>query len=164
MATRAILTAASAEFPASNGAALTTTNTAERRAVLAFDAATEEFAAWTLIAPQGWTGALTAVLTVAFASATTGGAVFGVAVEAISAGDAVDTDAATSYDAENLSAAIAAPTVAGHIAQASVALTTHDASAPADLLRVRVARKVADAGDTATGDCLLFAVELRDAA
>ena len=56
--TRAILTPFSAEFPSSNFPGL---NTVNARPVLAFDASTQETAYWTLVAPQGLTGALSCV-------------------------------------------------------------------------------------------------------
>lgn len=59
--------------------------------MLAFDASTSETAYWTFVAPQGIT-TLTAVISYAMASATTGGVAFDVALEAISSGDALDTD------------------------------------------------------------------------
>jgi hypothetical protein len=77
--TRAILTPLSAEFPASNNAALLTVNA---RPVLAFDATTSETVYWSLLVPQGVTGALSAVITYMMASATSGGVAFDVAVEA----------------------------------------------------------------------------------
>lgn len=53
--TRAVLTPFSAEFPSSNFPGLTTVNA---RPVLAFDAATQETAYWTLVAPQGLSTAI----------------------------------------------------------------------------------------------------------
>jgi predicted RecA/RadA family phage recombinase len=48
--------------------------------------------------------------------------------------------------------------------QVSVTLTNADSIAAGDLVRVSVTRAVANAADTATGDCYVLAVELRDAA
>ena len=69
MATRFIFTPESAHFPASNFPPLTQVN---RRPALAFDAATDETAYWQAIAPQGFTGTVTAVVTYIMASATIG--------------------------------------------------------------------------------------------
>lgn len=161
MTTRFVGGPLAAEFPSSNFPALGLSN---RRPVLAYDASTSETAYWTFVAPQGLTGALTAVLTYAMASATSGGVAFDVAVEAITDGDAVDTDAATSFDTVNTGTVASVPGTAGHIDQVSVTLTNADGMAAGDLVRLSVARATANGSDTATGDAYLLAVELRDAA
>ena len=161
MATRAILTPEAAHYPATNFPALLLSN---RRPVLAFDASTSETAYWTFVAPQGMTGTWTAVISYAMASATTGGVAFDVAIEALSSGDAVDTDAATSFGTVNGGNDSGVPGTAGYMEQLSITLTNDDSIAAADLVRVSIARDVADAADTATGDCYLIACEIRDGA
>lgn len=161
MATRLILTPLAAEFPASNFPQLTLSN---RRPALAYDASTSETAYWTAVVPQGWTGTVTAVISYAMASATTGGVAFDVAVEAITSGDATDTDATTSFDTVNGGSDASVPGTAGYMEQLSITLSNLDSAAAADLMRISVARDVADAADTATGDCYVLAVEIRDAA
>ncbi len=161
MATRTILTPEGAHYPATNFPALLLSN---RRPVLAFDASTSETAYWTFVAPQGITGTLTAVISYAMASATTGGVAFDVALEAISSGDALDTDATTSFDSVNTGTDAAVPGTAGYMEQISITLTNADSVAAADLVRVSVARAVANGADTATGDCYVLSVEIRDAA
>lgn len=161
MATRAVLLPEAAHYPATNFPALLLSN---RRPVLAFDASTSETAYWTFVAPQGITGTLTAVISYAMASATTGGVAFDVALEAISSGDALDTDATTSFDSVNTGTDAAVPGTAGYMEQISITLTNADSIAAADLVRVSVARAVANGADTATGDCYALSVEIRDAA
>ena len=161
MATRTILTPEGAHYPATNFPALLLSN---RRPVLAFDASTSETAYWTFVAPQGITGTLTAVISYAMASATTGGVAFDVALEAISSGDALDTDATTSFDSVNTGTDAAVPGTAGYMEQIRITLTNADSIAAADLVRVSVARAVANGADTATGDCYALSVEIRDAA
>lgn len=161
MATRAILTPYAAEFPSGNFPQLTISN---RRPVLAFDASTSETAYWTFVAPQSISGTWTAVISYAMASATTGGVAFDVALEAITSGDATDTDATTSFDTVNTGTDAAVPGTAGYMEQISITLTNADSIAAGDLVRISVARAVANAADTATGDCYVFAVELRDSA
>ena len=161
MATRFVGTPLAAEFPSSNFPQLLLSN---RRPVLAFDTTTSETAYWTFVAPQGLTGTITAVISYAMASATSGGVAFDVALEAISSGDALDTDASTSFDTVNAGNDSAVPGTAGYMEQLTITLTNADSVAAADLVRVSVARDVADAADTATGDCYVFAVEIRDAA
>ena len=156
MATRAIFSPLSAEFPASNYPALGTINS---RPALAFDASTSETCYWSLMVPQGWTGTKTAVITYMMASATTGGVAFDVALEAVSDGDATDLDATTSFASVNTGTATV-PGTAGYIDQISVTLTNDDSAAAQDYLRMSLARAVS----TATGDCYVLAVELRDAA
>lgn len=161
MATRAILLPESAHFPASNFPQLLLSN---RRPVLAYDASTSETAYWTLVAPQGLTGTLTLVISYAMASATSGGVAFDVAVEAITSGDATDTDATTSFDTVNTGTDSGVPGTAGYMEQVSITLTNADSMAAADLVRISIARAVANAADTATGDLYLLAAEFRDAA
>lgn len=160
MATRFVGTPFSAEFPASNYPQLTLSN---RRPVLGFDAATDETAYWTGIAPQGLTGTITVVVTYAMASATSGNIYWQAALEAISDGDATDTDSATSFDTAN-SGNGAVPGTAGYIDQISITMTNADSIAAADYFRLSVNRDADNASDTATGDAYLLAVELRDAA
>lgn len=161
MATRATLTPESAHFPASNFPQLLLSN---RRPVLAFDATTSETAYWTLIAPQGLSGTQSLIISYAMASATSGGVAFDVAVEAISSGDATDTDATTSFDTVNAATDAGVPATAGYMEQVTVTLTNADSMAAGDLVRISIARDVADAADTATGDLYLLAAEWRDSA
>jgi hypothetical protein len=159
--TRAVFTPYSAEFPASNFPQLLLVN---RRPVLAFDASTSETAQWTGIAPQGLTGTLTAVITYMMASATTGGVVFDVSLEAVTDGDSTDLDAGDSFDSANENGDLSVPGTAGHIDQISITLTNADSIAAADYFRLRIARDVANANDDATGDAYLLCLELRDSA
>lgn len=159
--TRAVLTPFSAEFPLNTFPALTTVNA---RPALAFDASTQETAYWTLIAPQGLSGALSCVITYMMASATSGNIEFEVAVEAVTDGDSTDLDATTSFDTVNASGATAVPGTAGYIDQVSVTLTNADSIAAGDLIRISVSRDADDGtNDTATGDLYLLTAELREA-
>jgi hypothetical protein len=160
MATRAVFTPLSAEFPSSNFPALILSN---RRPVLAFDAATDETCYWTGVAPQGITGAVTVVVTYAMASATSGAVYFQGQLEAITAADATDTDATTSFDTAN-SGNGTVPATAGYIQQISITMTNADSIAAGDYYRLSVNRDANNASDTATGDAYVLAVELRDAA
>ena len=159
--TRAVFLPFAAEYPTSNFPQLLLSN---QRPALAFDASTDETCYWTGIAAQGLTNALTAVITYAMASATSGAVGFQVAVEAITDGDATDTDATTSFDTANSSATTAVPATAGYIKQISITLTNADSIAAADYARISIDRDAANASDTATGDLYLLVAELRDAA
>ena len=159
MATRMILSPLAAEFPASNFAPLTRIN---NRPALAYDASTNESAQWSGIAPQGLTGALTAVITYMMASATSGDIDWDVSLEAVTDGDAVDLDAGDSFDTVNSTDNTTVPGTAGYIDQVTVTLTNADSIAAGDYFRLRVTRDAAS--DTSTGDALLLSVELRDAA
>ncbi len=159
MSTRDIFLPGSAEFPSANYPALA--QDAQGRNYLAFDAAVSESCNWTFIAPQGLTAPLSAVVTYRAASATSGTAQFDGSLEAITDGDAVDTDAASSFDTANTPTAVTVPGTAGYIDQVSITLTTNDAIAAGDYARFRLARNIAD---TAAGDIQVLAVEIRDAA
>lgn len=160
MATRFVFGPNNAEFPAAAFPALTLIN---RRPALAFDAATDELAYWTFIAPQGMTGTLTAIVTYMMASATSGVVFWEGILEAVSDGDATDLDAGTSFGTTN-SASGTVPATAGYIDQITITLTNTDAIAVGDYVRLSINRDANNAGDTATGDAYLLAVEFRDAA
>lgn len=160
MATRAILTPFAAEFPATNFPQLQLVN---RRPVLSFDESTDETAYWTFVAPQGLTGTLTAIVHYIMASATSGAVYFQAALEAITPGDADDLDAATSFDSAN-SGNGTVPGTAGYEKSISITLTNADSIAAGDLVRLSLNRDADNASDTATGDCHVLAVELRDGA
>lgn len=163
MSTRAIFIPISAELPASAYPELK--RDGQDRFSLAFDAATDENVYWTGIAPQGFTGAVTVVVTYRMASAVSGDVRFQAALEAISDGDALDTDSASSFDTDN-SAGATVPGTAGYIDQVSVTMTNADSIAAGDLFRLRLRRDAdgTSGTDDATGDCEVLAVELRDAA
>ena len=160
MATRFVGDPLGASFPASNYPVLTLVN---RRPVLAFDAGTDEAAYWTFVAPQGWTGTVTCVVSYMMASATSGNIYWQAQLEAVTAGDAVDLDAATSFDTAN-SGNGTVPGTAGYMQQISITMTNADSIAAGDLVRLSVNRDADNASDTATGDAYLLAVELRDGA
>lgn len=166
MATRATLTPLAAEFPSANFPQLTISNTTARRPVLAYDAATDETAYWTGVAPQGLTAPITAIITYAMASATSGTVGFQAALEAITDGDTVDTDSATSFDTVNNSASTTVPGTAGYIDQISITLTNADSIAAGDYFRLSLNRDANGSAitDSATGDALVLAIELRDSA
>lgn len=163
MASRFVFTPLAAEFPATNFPQLLLSN---RRPALAFDAATDEMCFWTGIAPQGLTGALTLVITYAMASATSNAVGFQAQLEAITAGDATDTDATTSFDSVNNSSSTTVPATAGHIGQISITLTNADSIAAGDYFRLSLNRDADGSAitDSATGDAFVLALELRDGA
>ncbi len=160
MGTRAVLLPYSAEFPASNFPQLTLVN---RRPVLAFDAATDETAYWTLIAPQGLTGTLTLIVHYIMASAISGAVYFQAQVEAVTPADALDLDTSTSFDTAN-SGNGTVPGTAGYEQSISITLTNNDSVAAADYVRISLNRDADNSSDTASGDACVLAVEFRDGA
>jgi hypothetical protein len=157
--TRFALTPESAHFPATNFPALSSVNA---RPVLAYDAATQETAYWTVTAPQGLTGALSAVIHFFGNAAGTNGAAFDVAVEAITPGDATDLDSATSFDTVN-GGNTTLPATQGYQTSVSITLTNADSAAAGDYVRISLARDVADANDTFAADVYVTLVEIREA-
>lgn len=150
-----------AHFPSSNPAAFLKVN---GRPVLAFDAGTDETAYWTGIAPQDLTGAVTVIVTYIMAAATSGAVRVQAALEAVSDGDAVDLDAATSFDTANSNGATV-PSTAGHIDQLSITMTNFDGMAAGDYFRLALNRDADQTSgtDDAAGDMYVLAVEIRDA-
>lgn len=164
MTTRFFLTPESAQFPSANFPQLINIHSTEKILALAFDATTGETCQWRCVAPQGMTGTWTAVISYVMASAVTGGVAFNVSVQAVSSGDALDLDTSTGFDSVNGGNDAAVPGTAGYMEQISITLTNMDSVAAADWLTFRLARDVAHANDTATGDCYVLGVEIRDGA
>jgi hypothetical protein len=146
-----------AHYPSANYPQLTQIN---QRPVLAFDASTDETAYWTDIAPQGYTGTITALVSYCMASATSGAVYFQAALEAITAGDSTDLDATTSFDTAN-SGNGTVPGTAGYMQQISITCTNADSFAAGDYYRLSLNRDADNGSDTATGDAYVLAVELR---
>jgi hypothetical protein len=140
-----------------------TSDASGARPYLAFDAATDEAAYWTMRTPQGFTGTMTLVGDYIMASATSGVVRWGGSIEAITDGDSTDLDAGESLDTENV-VDVTVPATAGFIDQFSITLTTQDSAAVGDYMRVRIRRVGSNAADTATGDALFLGAELMDAA
>jgi hypothetical protein len=162
MATRYVLTPYSAEFPATNFPQLLLVN---RRPALAFDAATAETCYWTGVAPVGLTGTITAIVQYIMASATSGKVDFTGAFEAVTDGDSTDLDAGTSIDTANAITAPTVPGTAGYIDQFTITMTNADSIAAGDYFRFVLVRDATDGtNDTASGDCYVLTVEIRDAA
>lgn len=162
MATRHVFKPQAAEFPSSAFAPFDKINA---RPILKFDAATDWSAYWTDIAAQGFTGAVTVIITYMMFSATTGAARFQAQIEAITDGDATDLDATTSFDTAN-SAGATVPATAGYIDQLSITMTNADSIAAGDYFRLSINRDAdgTSGTDDAAGDCYVLLVELRDAA
>lgn len=118
-----------------------------------------DFANW--IAPQGITPPLTAILKYRMVTATSGNVEARIAIEAITPGDAVDTDSASSFATDNDSGDVAVPGTAGYIGQISWTLTNNDTIAAGDVCRFRVSR-IAPSTGAATGDWDFLALELQD--
>ncbi len=161
--TRYVFTPENAEFPASNFPELLLN--AQRRPVLGFDASTDETCYWTFVAPVNITGTMTLTISYIMVSATSGTVGFQAAIEAVTAGDATDLDATTSFDTVNNSASTTVPGTAGFLGQISITLTNQDSIAQGDLCRLQLNRDADGSAitDSATGDCQVLAVELKDA-
>lgn len=166
MSTRFILTSESAQFKTTVFPELGQSSDASgARKYLGFDAATDEGAYWTAVVPQGWTGTGTAVITYSMASATSGNVIADVTIEAVTSADGTPNLAsAESLDTANTSSATAVPGTAGLMSQLSITLTNADSIAVADMVRFLVRRVGSNGSDTAAGDMLIYAVEIRDAA
>jgi len=157
--TRFALTPESAHFPSTNFPALSSVNA---RPVLAYDAATQETAYWTIVAPQGLTGALSAIIHVFGNAAGTNATYWEVAVEAVTPGDAVDLDSTTSFDTVN-TGNVAMDTTQGEQVALTIALTNADSMAAGDYVRISVARDADNGSDDFAADAYVTLVEIREA-
>lgn len=160
MASRFYLTPYSAELAGlANYPQLTTVNGIP---ALGYDAATNESAVWSVRLPTGWTGTPTLVVDCMMASATSGDVDLDASVMAVTAGDALDLDATTSYAAVNSTDNTAVPATAGYLFTVSITLTNFDSGAAGDFVRLMLTRDAAS--DTAAGDLYILGAMIEDAA
>jgi len=157
MSTILVFTPFNAELPSSSPAELGVT---KNRPYVAFGDSGYEYAHFTAVAPQGLPASLSLHIYFIMEAATSGSVVMEAAVEAVTPGDSLDLDAATSFDTYN-SVTAGVPAAAGYLTSASVALSNDDSIEAGDLFRIALRRAGADASDTATGDCRVLALELR---
>lgn len=157
--TRYSFTPEGAHFPSSNFPALKLVN---NRPVLAFDAGTDETAYWTFVAPQGLSGALSVVVHLFGNAAGTNSTYWQASLEAITPGDSVDLDSATSFDTAN-SGNVAMPTTQGHQTSVSITLTNADSIAAGDYVRLALNRDADNGSDNFAADAYVTLVELREA-
>lgn len=145
-------------------AAYATPDTRNGHLVLDFDATTDESAVFKGVMPRHYAGGgVTVYLHVAFSSATSGVARFDVAFERVGDGQQdIDSDGFASAQSVD----ITAPGTSGYVeASTTVAFTDGaqmDSVAAGEGFRLKVTRDANHANDTATGDCELFAVELKE--
>jgi hypothetical protein len=117
------------------------------------------------VAPQGMTGTITVVVYLRAAAAVANTFRVTAQLEAITPGDALDTDAASSFDTINEATTATVPGTAGHMFSVSITMTNADSMAAGDIYRLRIGRNGDDAtNDTATGAMHVLHVEVRDAA
>lgn len=139
----------------------------QNRSYLAFDAGTvEAMYSKAVQMPAAYTGSgtLKADILYAAASATTGKFDFEISVEALTDGDAVDTDSASSFDAVNAGNETV-PGTAGYMGVLTITLTNKDSVAAGDMFRIKLERDADDAtDDTATGDARIYAVNVYEEA
>lgn len=141
---------------------------AQNRPYLAFDAATQESSrspAFQMPAAYTGIGTLKADVHYIMESATSGTVNFEVSVEAITAADAVDVDAAESFDSVN-SGSATVPGTAGYLGVMTITLTNKDSVAAGDYVRLKLDRDADDAGsdDSASGDARVLLVVVREEA
>ena len=106
---------------------------------------------------------MTVAVAYAMASATSGTVEYEVAVEAITEADAVDTDAASSFDTIN-NVTETVPGTAGYLSILTGTLANKDAMAAGDMIRLSLARDADDGtNDTATGDARVYWVAIYEA-
>lgn len=132
------------------------------RPVLAFSSAASMTAYFEGYAASGLTTPLAASLLL-FSEATTGGVQFDIAVEAVSASDATDLDAADSFDTVN-AASMTVMATAGYLFSIPYTLTNNDSVAVGDQLRFRVSRNVAASPDSSSGSAFLYKFIVNDSA
>lgn len=159
--TLAIFTPGHHEPPASNYATLDTRNSIF---VLDYDPTTEETACFRGVLPSNYAGGgLTLDVYWMATSATTGAVVWGGSIEReVEGGTDLDAD---SFATEQNSSASNANGTSGILSKATITFTSGanmDSLAAGEPFRLKIARKVADGGDTMTGDAELHSLHLKE--
>tara|TARA_R110000868_G_scaffold181339_5_gene422293 strand:+ start:217 stop:639 length:423 start_codon:yes stop_codon:yes gene_type:complete len=124
---------------------------------LAFDTTTSETVYFRFIARNYLSGNLTIRVRWYADTATTGGVVWGAAIAAVSAGDAQNMET-KAFATEQLSATSTASATTHGPVEATITVSNLDSLASLDDVTLRIARKVAEAGDTMAGDALVMFV------
>lgn len=119
---------------------------------LAFDASAKEMCYWSFRMPADYASGPVLKVQYKMTSATSGGVAFTANIAAVTPGDSTDVDA-KALAADNTATDATVPGTAGFLDEVSITLTNADSLAAGDLVIVRLAREVANAADTATGDC-----------
>ena len=148
------------EPTSSNSAVLVTRNA---HPVLAFDDTTAEYAVFSDVIPQNYSGVtgVTVYIHYAMATATSGDIDWDVSFERVGEGQ-IDIDS-DGFAAVNSVDGTSVPATSGHIDIVSVAFTDGadmDSVASGEGFRMKISRGVPD--DTATGDAQLRWVEIRE--
>jgi hypothetical protein len=139
----------------------------QNRHYVAFDAATVEtaYSPW-FQWPAAYTGSGTVKADIAYAmaSATANKVDFEVSLEALTSGDSVDTDSASSFDTANAGNQ-SVPGTAGHPKTLTVTISNKASVAAGDWVRFKLERDADDGtDDTATGDARVYGVCVREEA
>ena len=123
------------------------------------DAAEEAIVSCEFEVPSTYTGSgtLKVIVFCAMATATSGGVVWDIFVEAVTAGDTLDLEAAYSWDSANSGTTTAAGT-AGDLFATTITLTNKDSMAAGDLIRIGVRRDTDNGSDTMSGDAYIFGI------
>lgn len=133
--------------------------------VLEFDATTQESGVFSSTMPRNYTAAASVNVIVCWAAdtATSGAVVWGISVERLDA-STLDIDSDSFATAVN-SASTTAPGTSGQVVYTSITLTSAqaDAVAAGEMFRLKIARVVADAGDTMAGDAQVRGIEIKEA-
>ena len=150
-----------AGYPASNYAAFSSVQGTNFPVdYLSFDATTEEAAYFTFPAINYGSGNVTVRVYWNSAAATSGGVAFGASLAAITPDTDTQDVETKGFDTEAVGTDTHLGTTAKRIHSFTIAVTATDSIASNDEVRLKLARKVADAGDTMTGDCRVLQIDL----
>ena len=125
---------------------------------LAFDAATEETVYFIFPAINYGSGNVTARIRWYADTASTGGITIGGSLAAITPDTDTQDIETKAFATEVIASDTHLGTVGQRLHEMTVVITNLDSIAAEDFVILRIARKVADAGDTMTGDCLVTEV------
>lgn len=127
---------------------------------LAFDTTTEEWCTWQFRMPSDYASGPVAKVQYKMASAVTGGVAFDVRLGTIDPGVSTSDADAKGFAAANVGTQTVPATTAGKVGEVSITLTNADSVLAGDWCVIRLARAVANASDTAAGDCEVVVLAL----
>ena len=122
-----------------------------------FDASVDEHIMWTFVMPVNYSSAPVLKVYYKATSATSGTAVFGAAIMALTDGDSTDADA-DRHDTANVGTGTV-PSTAGHLDVQSITMTNADSVAAGDWVQLVLFRDIS--ADSVAGDLEVPVVELQ---
>lgn len=163
MASLNIVTANNCDYPSTNAARRVEGNSAERDLWVAFSGAVSESIISKTISFEGIVIPINITLFLCFPTATSGSAIFEVAVMSVVGGASINLATTVSYDAPNTSNPINAPSNVNNPVTSTIILTNNDSITELNYVKFKISRNPSNINDNIATDCYLIAAIINDA-